>query len=670
MKKKTKEKKNVRLVAWGSWKEWDCVRSALFSDCSSRISAAIDRITAWQARARVPIAVEITANLLSIHLRDPSMRDNIPENLVLSEQLLRLMYAMSIMRLINGVVDDKKNFRFGSVATRACQAELPHLLVSIRHDSAHGELPAISLLRMASKQALEWLKAFYWQRQRTTLHAARAHLKALLMEYVTMLQKSYVPCEDLSGHDKRQLKRVRHDRDLLLQKLIKASLAVPQEIVSILIDDALLEKDDANNEDQMETTGSNTRKLASVEDLSWKFAINKLSLAMPQILPMLALGITRRLAGLGAIADGTGYSAISEDGAKVAKISSDLEANKLTDWLEWLLERKEKRVTVKPEMEIYLENGGVHGQISQELTRELLSTCLKQELQHKVKLRLVKLVGDVYYAEKTSQLAQKLCQFQTPATTITNGNGQDLGDDGEARVVQSPAELNSLESRLTEMKRTQQEIILTTGNIKCSGAEEERRGATRDERTRREQDEQQSGEEDGLHNGSQRQRWTLARNWQACAIGMLPSSCYFGGVRPSWLVECSKELCSDSSSWEDVEEKVTCTTLTVMKDQDTRKKQKICDEEEEEDPLGTFTVAWDVEKGSEVLVINERTSLQVPGDDAGGGGGNASDKNGNGKECCHEQAVVSIKGCLLVNGKLQVVGPEVLTAIQREIHVL
>ena len=57
---------------------------------------------------------------------------------------------------------------------------LPRLLVDVRHEAAHNELPALPLLRLAARSALAWLAAGYWQRQAEHLAACRARIAELL----------------------------------------------------------------------------------------------------------------------------------------------------------------------------------------------------------------------------------------------------------------------------------------------------------------------------------------------------------------------------------------------------------------------------------------------------------------------------------------------------------
>lgn len=57
---------------------------------------------------------------------------------------------------------------------------MPRLLVDVRHEAAHNELPSLSLLRQAATEALTWLKEYYWERQRLSLQASNFRITVLL----------------------------------------------------------------------------------------------------------------------------------------------------------------------------------------------------------------------------------------------------------------------------------------------------------------------------------------------------------------------------------------------------------------------------------------------------------------------------------------------------------
>jgi ribosomal biogenesis protein LAS1 len=65
--------------------------------------------------------------------------------------------------MVNGIADSQQRGKVAvSVASLADAAGLPRLLVDLRHDATHNELPALPTLHVALHQALGWLTANYW----------------------------------------------------------------------------------------------------------------------------------------------------------------------------------------------------------------------------------------------------------------------------------------------------------------------------------------------------------------------------------------------------------------------------------------------------------------------------------------------------------------------------
>ena len=68
--------------------------------------------------------------------------------------------------LLNGVVDQSHKRKGQSISDSANLIGLPRLLVDIRHEASHNQLLTLPLLRLASKQGLDWLKSHYWEPQK------------------------------------------------------------------------------------------------------------------------------------------------------------------------------------------------------------------------------------------------------------------------------------------------------------------------------------------------------------------------------------------------------------------------------------------------------------------------------------------------------------------------
>ena len=179
-----------KLLPWVDWSEWADCRADLFChsssattkqgergaaarplplSCSSsppafsatqltRLQRALDRIAAWRARGRLPLSVDSTAQLLSVQRDDATGTADVTS--------LRQQYALCIIRLVNGLVDSSQRSTHAlSVASLASSLHLPRLLVDVRHDSTHSQLPSLLVLRYAAWEALRWLWTYYWQQQ-------------------------------------------------------------------------------------------------------------------------------------------------------------------------------------------------------------------------------------------------------------------------------------------------------------------------------------------------------------------------------------------------------------------------------------------------------------------------------------------------------------------------
>ena len=203
-----------RYVPWASWDEWlhtyrclyphsgeDGSEGASRRASKRRIVQALDTIDAWRLRGRVPMAVEATGTLKRLELLDDAEDEgekdtdtdkgkdtNKNKNKNADVQSLRLQYSLAIVRFVNGVADAGQKGRVAaSVASLAHQAGLSRLLVDIRHESTHNELPTLRVLRLGARQALEWLRHRYWEAQRVGVASGRSKVMRVVGAYVGSL---------------------------------------------------------------------------------------------------------------------------------------------------------------------------------------------------------------------------------------------------------------------------------------------------------------------------------------------------------------------------------------------------------------------------------------------------------------------------------------------------
>ena len=159
-------------MPWRDWHEWEGVRLGLTGSDPSALRASLARVAVWRRRGRVPHAADATAALLEARLHDAGVPGAPGPHL--SREMLRLAYAAALIRTVNGAVDPSQKGKFAApVSSLARKIGLPTVLVDIRMEASHQELPTLELLRHGSERALQWLFERYWAAQRAALDAAR-----------------------------------------------------------------------------------------------------------------------------------------------------------------------------------------------------------------------------------------------------------------------------------------------------------------------------------------------------------------------------------------------------------------------------------------------------------------------------------------------------------------
>lgn len=137
-----------RAVPWTCFAEWKWVAEAAFTlDNPIKLKKAIDIMQIWCIRGNHPPAVESTLNLLKLtYSLDHGLID---------ERSARLSLSSIIIRLVNEAVDPgQKGTHALPVSHLAEKINLPRLLVDIRHNATHDELPSLETLLLASKMVL------------------------------------------------------------------------------------------------------------------------------------------------------------------------------------------------------------------------------------------------------------------------------------------------------------------------------------------------------------------------------------------------------------------------------------------------------------------------------------------------------------------------------------
>ncbi|KAJ3289662.1 rRNA-processing protein las1 [Borealophlyctis nickersoniae] len=181
-----------RLVPWTNRQEWEQVYSWLYAgndfDQLALRDLGIKRVKAWSSRGKVPHAVDATASLLEAWRRDGCGGMYMTNGV--TEHEIRLLYSMTFIRFVNGLVDTAQRGMYASsVASIADHLGLPGWFVDLRHSGTHDDLPSLPLLRAGCQQALQWLDENYWTMQKNYVADTTEEIRESLKKYKNLRKK-------------------------------------------------------------------------------------------------------------------------------------------------------------------------------------------------------------------------------------------------------------------------------------------------------------------------------------------------------------------------------------------------------------------------------------------------------------------------------------------------
>ncbi|RHZ14185.1 hypothetical protein DYB37_006264 [Aphanomyces astaci] len=166
------------FAVWLDWTEWQTVYADVFAselnllDVGSdsphtRKLRALSYMAAWRARSDVPVAVEVTAQLVEISCHDSLLGLALPgRSAYRSHEELRLLYSATVVRCVNGLVDASQRGAYAqAVSSLALRIGIPLWIVDIRHEAAHTKLPSLPTLQLACQTLRQWLFEHYWYPQ-------------------------------------------------------------------------------------------------------------------------------------------------------------------------------------------------------------------------------------------------------------------------------------------------------------------------------------------------------------------------------------------------------------------------------------------------------------------------------------------------------------------------
>ncbi|KAL9047200.1 MAG: hypothetical protein Q9214_000171 [Letrouitia sp. 1 TL-2023] len=101
-------------------------------------------------------------------MTEAQLADNVGES-CLNPFAIKSCYATAFCRFVTGLLDSEQNSRHKiSMYNKAKELELPSSFVELRHQTTHGELPSLLVLRQATLKSLDWLWNHYWSRLEDT----------------------------------------------------------------------------------------------------------------------------------------------------------------------------------------------------------------------------------------------------------------------------------------------------------------------------------------------------------------------------------------------------------------------------------------------------------------------------------------------------------------------
>ncbi|KAK4103915.1 Las1-domain-containing protein [Parathielavia hyrcaniae] len=131
----------------------------------------VARVSMWMQRGGCPHMVESTALLTAAILSDEGNEGRGPGGCAGGDgsarasrgYAVRAAYSAAFSRFVTGLLDSHQDKqRKMSMYDVAKSVGLPATFVELRHQATHEQLPSLTRLRSAARQALGWIWGYYW----------------------------------------------------------------------------------------------------------------------------------------------------------------------------------------------------------------------------------------------------------------------------------------------------------------------------------------------------------------------------------------------------------------------------------------------------------------------------------------------------------------------------
>ncbi|XP_034686664.1 uncharacterized protein LOC117915210 [Vitis riparia] len=461
-----------KLVPWLNWEEWNSVRQSLFASSQDSVGFALGRVCAWRTRGCFPVVVEVTASIIEIQQQDPFFRVDANDDLLHSEEMLGMLYCMAIMRLVNGVVEKTRKATQVSIAEAADAIGIPRMLIDIRHEGSHRDLPSLWLVRLASVKV--YFVLVYAVIFLLLFPGKHGELLCGRNKFFSVMTGKLLSSN--SGVPKKQITRI-------LKNLVLLYSSYSSEVVSVLLDLLLKTSDSLHLAELLKNSqiGQRTDNMQTVFD-DWKLLLTKFSNKEPELPLTLLKAVLDMIQTREAmkIEIGGHHLILSEDNVEIGQIEL------LSSLFAWLVEHFKG---------FYSEI-----QIPKATLLELLRKCLlvsapDNKLIMGSALLLAQMAENNIMIEKLSCF----CLLGLSKSDVTEETAPPLSF--EKLLVHQEDAIRQAAEKLELVKghRVKGSIVKTTTNG-----------------------------DDGNHT-----RWVVAKSWNPCPIGMLPRALGSSGRLPA-----------------------------------------------------------------------------------------------------------------------------------------
>ncbi|XP_057955346.1 uncharacterized protein LOC131149179 isoform X2 [Malania oleifera] len=550
--------RGYKLVPWLNWDEWNFVRKSLFSSSQDAIASALRRISTWRSRGCLPDVIEITSSFIEIQQKDPFFRADLIGDATHSEEMLAMLYCMAIVRLVNCVIEKTRKKSEVSIAEAADRICIPRMLIDIRHEGSHRDLPSLQLVRVGSIQALDWLKSNYWEAQRKSILFqskgtsnirkkvnCRLHELALCLKFRKSIQ---LPSSLVKGKRPRRSElfygsnkffslvsgKLKHSKcggskkqiSRIVKNLVGLYSSSSSEVVSLLLEFLIKSMNSSDSVDLPNNSqiGENTEFLQTSFD-DWKLVITKLSSKEPKLLLSLisaVLDLAAKTCGVVKNEIWGRYLTSPEKRADTSpeKIADMCQVENLSSLFAWLI----KYLWAFDSKSAAAESEGFAAgvRLPKETLREFLRKCLmllapgNDQLMGSV-LLLARMIGSNSLVEKLSKLS--VLGLFTPDFSEENH----LFSSHDKFISQQEDSLCQAAEKLEFVKRH-----VKVGTVKTNNADV-----------------------------GEKKIWAVAKSWNPCPIGMLPSPVSSSGCDP--VLDCDHKAVLDPSERKVQAESIHCT---------------------------------------------------------------------------------------------------------------